>query len=691
MGPTNTTAGSGGKAPPSPAKKSPKKKPHKSTTDSTGSKHKQAAKGPRKKSSSTKSKKLATAVAVTSTTTTVAAASSRSNAVGIGSNERSPLALPTLILDSGGWTVKHGTVVPTALHAETDAQTQSHNDVPSIGSETPSPLPRQSPNATAKPKHQLTILAADETETAVRNQSQLEFTRPLERGYPTDLATQLRVWRRICSLEGIAVRSTTAGAEDAASASGGAKRRKRHGGSGAPDTADGSGIPPPTKLASSNCRLMMLTQPFTPRSISERIDEVCYDDLGFDVVGKIMIQCASAARYLDGLVRPTRDDGGDGDTMHDDASADGGRLLSDDGTRCCLVVDSGFSLTHVVPTFECRAVSAAIRRLSVGGRMISNLLKEWVSYRQWNLMDEFPIVNEAKEALCYVVPSSGEYDDEMRKARRIRLGYRDFDREFVLPDFVSAFKGSVRLAAGLRKKKDHEERRQMKKELKKKMKQRMESKEEKAKIVDDDQGSTNEKGSEDNRDIDEQNDDEVDSDEETDAQRLRRIQRQKEEERRRRELEEESRQALTVSVERFAAPEILFRPDDVGLDQGGIAETIVQSVQACPAKLRAAMYRNVLLTGGNALIPGFAERLERELRSLAPSNYEVRVCLPHDPVSYAWKGAQHIAARECRGADDAATAFQECFVDRAQWMASKESGDTDIRNGMQVDDGMTLI
>lgn len=320
--------------------------------------------------------------------------------------------------------------------------------------------------------------------------------------------------------------------------------------------------------------------------------------------------------------------------------------------------------------------------------MISNLLKEWVSYRQWNLMDEFPIVNEAKEALCYVVPSSGEYDEAMGKARRTRLGYREFDREFVLPDFVSAFKGSVRLAAGLRKKQLHEEKRQMKKELKTKMK-RME-KGKKAKIVDDDQGSRNEKRSEeDEEESDQQNDDEVDSDEETDAQRLRRIQKQKEEERRRRELEEESRQALTVSVERFAAPEILFRPDDVGLDQGGIAETIVQSVQACPAKLRAAMYRNVLLTGGNALIPGFAERLERELRTLAPSHYEVRVCLPSDPVSYAWKGARHIAAREFSGADAAATAFQECFVNRAQWVAFKESGD--IRNGMQVDDGMTLI
>lgn len=204
--------------------------------------------------------------------------------------------------------------------------------------------------------------------------------------------------------------------------------------------------------------------------------------------------------------------------------------------------------------------------------------------------------------------------------------------------------------------------------------------------------------------------DDVDSDEETDAQRLRRIQRQKEEERRRRELEEESRQALTLSVERFAAPEILFRPDDVGLDHGGIAEMVIQSVQACPPALRAAMYRNVLLTGGNALVPGFAQRLERELRSLAPSQYEVRVFFPEDPVTYAWKGARQIAAQlsaevsTCKGAEadatsnvsgsggptTAAAAFQACFVDRVQWEAGgQEPGN--IWKRTESEDGMVVL
>ena len=531
------------------------------------------------------------------------------------------------------------------------------------------------------------------------------------------------MWRRICDLEGI--RAQPLHADDVADlsavwaattlGSGGGKKRGAGGGSSRAATpamggaAGGGEVPVPT-LSSMGCQVLLLTQPFTPRSISDRVDEVWFRDLGFVRVGKILGQCAASARYVDpegrgelrlvngGVIR--EGEGAEAQISHPD----------DDETECCLVVDSGFSLTHVVPTYQCQAVSRAIRRLNIGGRAITNLLKEWVLYRQWNMMDETALVNEAKEALCYVLPSSGQYDAEMAEARKTKAGYREYDREFVLPDFAETFTGSVRLASGLRKRLDQKERekeRRERKELKKRQKQKEREKEEAERKEKADEGEskddenakrgkkkkkdgkrkmgTENANKEEDADDDDNavgdndnNDDEVDSDEETDEQRLKRIQRMKEEERRRRELEEESRQALALSVERFAAPEILFRPDDVGLDQGGIAETIVQSVEACPDYLRAAMYQNVLITGGNARIPGFTQRLESELRSLAPSQYAVRVCVPQDPVTYAWKGAQKISQQVSISAvsagpnpskNETIAAFRKCFVDRIQWEA----------------------
>lgn len=39
-------------------------------------------------------------------------------------------------------------------------------------------------------------------------------------------------------------------------------------------------------------------------------------------------------------------------------------------------------------------------------------------------------------------------------------------------------------------------------------------------------------------------------------------------------------------------------------------------------------YRNVVLTGGNTLFPGFRERLEAELRALVPAHLPMSVVFP---------------------------------------------------------------
>lgn len=77
------------------------------------------------------------------------------------------------------------------------------------------------------------------------------------------------------------------------------------------------------------------------------------------------------------------------------------------------------------------------------------------------------------------------------------------------------------------------------------------------------------------------------------------------------------------------------------------------------------MYNNVLLVGGNTNLPGFAHRVELELRKLAPTNYDVRVYIPDNPVSYAWEGAKLFASRP---------GFQEKFsVDRINWESMKSN------------------
>ena len=59
------------------------------------------------------------------------------------------------------------------------------------------PAPRVvAPNCTAHVKGQLKLLVADEV-TTIRNASQLEFTRPFERGHVCNWGCELEVWRRL--------------------------------------------------------------------------------------------------------------------------------------------------------------------------------------------------------------------------------------------------------------------------------------------------------------------------------------------------------------------------------------------------------------------------------------------------------------------------------------------------------------
>jgi actin-related protein 6 len=48
---------------------------------------------------------------------------------------------------------------------------------------------------------------------------------------------------------------------------------------------------------------------------------------------------------------------------------------------CGLVVDCGFSFTHVVPVFDGVVLRKGVRRIDLGGKALTNYLKELVSFR----------------------------------------------------------------------------------------------------------------------------------------------------------------------------------------------------------------------------------------------------------------------------------------------------------------------
>lgn len=67
-----------------------------------------------------------------------------------------------------------------------------------------------------------------------------------------------------------------------------------------------------------------------------------------------------------------------------------------------MVVDAGFSFTHIVPFFDGMPLLSATKRINIGGKALTNYLKELVSYRSLNMMDETYLMEYIKDQLCFV-------------------------------------------------------------------------------------------------------------------------------------------------------------------------------------------------------------------------------------------------------------------------------------------------
>lgn len=109
-------------------------------------------------------------------------------------------------------------------------------------------------------------------------------------------------------------------------------------------------------------------------------------------------------------------------------------------TKACIVVDSGYSFTHVVPFINGIKVKDGIRRIDVGGKLLTNHLKEIISYRQLHVMDETYVINQVKEDSCFV---SQNFVKDMKRAKK-NIDSNPIVKDYVLPDYTTLKRGFLR-------------------------------------------------------------------------------------------------------------------------------------------------------------------------------------------------------------------------------------------------------
>lgn len=207
--------------------------------------------------------------------------------------------------------------------------------------------------------------------------------------------------------------------------------------------------------------------------------------------------------------------------------------------ECLLVIDSSYSHTTITPIFNGRAIQRAIRRLDFGGKHLTNLLKEIISVRYFDLHQDTKIVNDIKEDTCFVsrdlktdMEKTWKGNKGRRKHNSITNGNNETDPndkettnedarlDYVLPDGIHILRGYSMphdsTAAAARKRKLNA-------------------------------------------------------------------------------TAPESEASMTLGNERFAVPEIVFRPSDIGSKQPGLADCVLQSLAVLPQLVQATMLSNVLV------------------------------------------------------------------------------------------------
>ncbi|KAK4187042.1 hypothetical protein QBC35DRAFT_515759 [Podospora australis] len=296
----------------------------------------------------------------------------------------------------------------------------------------------------------------------------------------------------------------------------------------------------PQKCDPSQTRLVLAEQPNSLPALQTHCDQIVFEEYGFASYYRGVGPTFNAYQDIQGI-------------FHTPREAD---AVPDVPAEVLLVIDSGYSSTTVTPILQGRPLHQAIRRLDVGGKLMTNYLTRLLSVRHFDMRNETYIVNEMKEAACYV---SLDFKSDLEKTWKGTRGERRQDymigagiaKDYILPDSHTRFHGVV---------KEHEP----------------------------GAAARARKGVVSTEDI------------------------------------------LTLRNERFVVPELLFHPTDVGMQQPGLADLVMQSLSVLPVGLWPGLLANIVVVGGNANFENFIQRLQLELLERVPDDEEAEMDISGD-------------------------------------------------------------
>jgi actin-related protein len=117
-------------------------------------------------------------------------------------------------------------------------------------------------------------------------------------------------------------------------------------------------------------------------------------------------------------------------------------------------------------------------------------------------------------------------------------------------------------------------------------------------------------------------------------------------------------QVITVGNERFRCPEVLFKPNLIGKEDAGVHQTTYDSIMKCDVDIRKDLYGNIVLSGGTTMFEGIAERMEKEIKALAPASMKVKIVAPPERKYSVWIGGSILASL---------STFQQMWISKQEY------------------------
>jgi len=121
---------------------------------------------------------------------------------------------------------------------------------------------------------------------------------------------------------------------------------------------------------------------------------------------------------------------------------------------------------------------------------------------------------------------------------------------------------------------------------------------------------------------------------------------------------------ITIGNERFRCPEVLFQPSLIGKEASGVHDTMFQTIMKCDVDIRSDLYSNIVMSGGSTMYEGLAERLTKEMVSLAPTTMKIKVVAPPERKYSVWIGGSILASL---------STFQQMWISKQEYDESGPS------------------